>query len=333
MPVSATPKPPGLRQLLQARRDVAAARAKDWGKRRLRTLLELGQRGGVDILPRHFYSQIPDIKDLRSEDHWKRAYSMVGVDGSAPDSQVVFLRTVCPPELSAELLDLNVYADACARNGAVGYGPIEADFLYCFARTLKPRRVVQVGAGVATAVLLRASADGGFPLEIVCVEPYPTDFLRDAARAEAITLIASKAEAVAVELLTDLGDGDLLFVDSTHTVKVGSEVNRIILEVLQRLSKGVYVHFHDVLFPYDYSPDILGDELFFWNETVLLHAFLIGNARYTLRAALSMVHYERPGALRELIPTYEPRIHIDGLRSPAGDEGHFPSSAYLQVVA
>ncbi len=324
--------PPDLRQYLQARRDAAAMRAKDWGKRRLRTLLEFGQRAGVDVLPRHFYSQIPDIEGLRSEDHWKRAYTMVGVDGTEPDSQVRFLRSVCPPELSAELLDLNVYADACARNGAVGYGPIEADFLYCFARTLQPRRVVQVGAGVATAVLLRASEDGGFPLEIVCVDPYPTEFLRDAARAKTVRLIAAKAETVDLQLLTNLRDGDLLFVDSTHTVKVGSDVNRIILEVLPRLDKGVYVHFHDVLFPYDYSPGVLDDELFFWNETVLLHAFLIANDRYTLRAALSMVHYARPGILRELLPNYEPRIHVDGLRSSATDEGHFPSSAYLRVV-
>jgi len=324
---------PHLRQQLQAKRDVAVKGAKEWGKRRLRTLLEFGQRAGVDILPRHFYSQIPDIEELRSTDHWKRAYTMVDIDGTAADSQVRFLRTVCPPELSVELLDLNLYADACARNGAVGYGPIEADFLYCFARTIQPGRVVQIGAGVATAVLLRAKEDGDFPLDIVCVDPYPTEFLLDAAREEAVTLIADKAEAVELELLTDLGDGDLLFVDSTHTVKAGSEVNRIILEVLPRLEKGVYVHFHDILFPYDYSPDILGDELFFWNETVLLHAFLIGNARCTLRAALSMIHYERPWILRELIPTYEPRTHVDGLRSSAADGGHFPCSAYLQVVA
>lgn len=328
------PRPPDLLRQTHARRDAAAVNAKAWGKRRLRTLLELGQRAGIDVLPRHFYSQIPDIQDLRQENHWKRAYTMVGVDGSDPDSQVRFLRTVCPPELSGELVDLNVYADACARNGAVGYGPTEADFLYCFARILRPRRVVQVGAGVATAILLRASEDGKFPLEIVCVDPYPTEFLKDAAREEAITLVARKAQTVELELLTSLGDGDLLFVDSTHTVKVGSDVNRIILEVLPRLGTGVYVHFHDVLFPYDYSPGILDDELFFWNETVLLHAFLIGNSRYTLRAALSMVHYERPGILRELLPNYEPRIHVDGLKS-SGDsnKGHFPSSAYLQVVA
>jgi len=97
--------------------------------------------------------------------------------------------------------------------------------------------------------------------------------------------------------------GDLLFIDSTHTVKVGSEVNILILEVLPQLSPGCYAHFHDIYFPYDY-PCALFKIPFFWNESVLLQAFLTGNARYSIAASLSMLHHAKPQALQMLLPNY-----------------------------
>ena len=141
-------------------------------------------------------------------------------------------------------------------------------------------------------------------------------------------LIPEKAEAVAMETLTDLGEGGFLFVDSTHTVKPGSEVNRLILEVLPRLAPGSWVHFHDIYFPYDYQRGLLDDELFFCNETPLLHAFLINNASVTIRASLSMLHHADPERLRRSLPNYCPARNDHGLRVSDGD---FPASIYLEV--
>jgi hypothetical protein len=176
--------------------------------------------------------------------------------------------------------------------------------------------------------MLMAAAEARYEPEIVCVEPYPTEFLERADREKSIRLVSARAQDVPLEILTDLGDEGFLFIDSTHTVKPGSEVNRLILEVLPRLSGGNWVHFHDIYFPFDYQRGLLEDELFFSNESALLHAFLIHNTAFTLRAALSMLHFGDPERLKRVLPNYRPASDDHGLRASTG---HFPASTYLQV--
>lgn len=309
-------------------------RLKTLSKLGLRKVFELGQRAGVDVLPRHFYSSVPDIRELRSTEPWRQAHTLVGVAGADVPSQVAFVQECCSDEVRGVVARTDVHAAACEENGAVGYGPVEAAFLYCFVRTKRPAKVVQVGCGVSTAVILRAAADAGYDVDLVCVDPYPTEFLQRMSTSGGLQLIAARAQDVPLEVLTDLGVGDLLFVDSTHTVKPGSEVNRLVLEVLPRLPSGAFVHFHDITLPYDHPPTILTEDLFFWNESVLVHAFLIGNERYRVRAALSLLHHADPGALRSLLPLYSPAVLPNGLASARrGPDDHFPSSLYLEVVA
>jgi predicted O-methyltransferase YrrM len=290
----------------------------------------VGQRLGVDVLPRHFYSAVPDIRELQRTTHWRAPTSMVGVQGTDTESQLAFVASCCTPDIVERLRHNDVHSRAIAENGDMGYGPTEADFLYAVIRARRPARVVQVGAGVSTAIILLAARDGGFPLDLVCVDPYPTDYLRRAHGQGRLRLIAEKAQEVELSQLTDVGENGMLFVDSTHTVKVGSEVNRIVLEVLPRLARGTLVHFHDICFPYDYSPDVLRSTLF-WTETTLLHAFLAGNRRYTLRVSLSMLHRAVPDRLKQYLPNYTPAPLRDGLEVP-GATGHFPSAAYLEVI-
>ena len=90
-------------------------------------------------------------------------------------------------------------------------------------------------------------------------------------------------------------------------MKPGSEVNRIILDVLPRLKSGVFVHFHDIYFPYDYSPTLLSFDLFFWVESTLLHAFLIGNGHCRIVLSTSMLHYAAPERIAALFPRYAPQ--------------------------
>jgi hypothetical protein len=249
-------------------------------KRGLRLLFETGQRVGVNGLPKHFYSSIPDIRDLRREESWRRPFEMFGVLGSEIGPQAAFLEDLCPEELAVRWAGLDVHGAACRENGqGGGYGTIEAEVLFAFILRHRPARIVQVGCGVSTSVVLRAAGEAGYAPDIICIEPYPSEFLSRMSREGRIRLIAERAEAVERDVLTGLGPGDLLFVDSTHTVKPGSEVNRIILDVLPRLKAGVFIHFHDVYFPYDYQRGLLSAELFFNAESTLLHAFLVGNPR------------------------------------------------------
>lgn len=302
---------------------------RDQLKRVLRLVFELGQRCGVDVLPRHFYSSVPDLRHLKGTKYWRGPGSMVGIRGADVLSQLSFVQECCTPALQERIRRGDIYSSACAENGEMGYGPIEADFLHCFIAAKQPRRIVQVGAGVSTSIILRAAAESGYPIELTCVEPFPTDFLRRAEAERRLRLISSPAQEVELTTLTDLGSGGLLFVDSTHTVKPGSEVNRIVLEVLPRLAEGTYVHFHDINFPFDYSTDLL-DTNFFWSEGTLLAAFLVNNARCRIAASLSMLHHARPEKLQALLPNFNPGKPEDGLSVP-GQPGHFPCALYLAM--
>ncbi len=317
------------------RNTLTEPRGRRWVKRGLRLAFELGQRAGVNLLPRHFYSQVPEIAHLRRSTQWRAPHSMIGIRGADEDAQLQFVSKCCIDEVLSQLPS-DLYAAACRTNGAVGFGPIESQFLYCFIASKRPTCVIQIGCGVATAVMIRAREAFDVDMDVICVDPYPTDYLRRAAAANQITLLAQSAQDVPLETLTDVGEGGMFFVDSTHTVKPGSEVNRIILEVLPRLRAGSYVHYHDILFPFDYTPGILSSDLFFWNESVLLQAFLTCNPRYEILAAFSMLHYERATELSRVFPDYRPARHVDGLAThgvASGDSqiGHFPSSLYLQV--
>lgn len=298
----------------------------------LRRLFEVGQRFGVDILPRHYYSPTPDIRALRVDQNWRKPFEMVGVQGAGVSTQAAFLNKICPADQRDAWVARKVYEQANEENGQDGgYGKIEACVLYGFIQFQRPRKIVQVGCGVSTSAILRAARDAGYKPQLICIEPYPSDYLKGTAARGEITLISEKAQDVDLTKLTSLEAGDLLFVDSTHTVKAGSEVNRIILDVLPRLKSGVFVHFHDIYFPYDYTRGLLGEDLFFNVESTLLHAFLAGNSRVKILVSLSMLHHANPEAISAAMAHYSPQVNNQGLRTGVGE--HFPSATYLEYVA
>ena len=184
-------------------------------KRRLRGLFEVGQHFGVNVLPSHFYSPIPDIATLKRTREWRAPLDMHGVAGTDIAAQVAFLQDLCPDWLTARWRELDVHGVADRENGqGGGYGVIEADVLHAFVRRHRPRRIVQVGCGLATAAILRAAALADYRPEVVCIEPYPSAFVVAAAASDGVTLIAEGAERVPRSVMTALGAGDQRGVDS-----------------------------------------------------------------------------------------------------------------------
>jgi hypothetical protein len=283
---------------------------------------------GVDILPRHFYSSVPHLRELRASATWRHASSMPGVTGADPDAQWAELESWFTPGVRTVLADVDIYAEACAANGAEGFGPMEAQILWAFIAARRPSRVVQVGAGVATSVMLAAAEAHGVPLKLTAIDPFPTPMLRRLAEEGRIELLQEPAQTVDMGTFTDLGPGDLLFIDSTHTVKPGSEVNRLVLEVFPRLNPGVYTHLHDICFPYDFPPD-LHERLFFWSESTLIHAYLINNERTSLLVSTSWLSLTHAENLAATLVGYDPAAVRDGLFHGRRGGGHFPSSAFL----
>ena len=306
-------------------------RIKSLSKKIFHKLFVSLQRTGFNILPLHFYSQIPDINSLRKEDYWRKEMSLKGVYMETLDTQVNEVKKIIEkyPEVLSER---NIHKEAITMNGEDGgFGTIEAEFLYCFIRNKMPQKIIQVGCGVSTAIILMAAADEGYSPKLICIEPYPTGFLRKLHSENKILLIKELAQKVDIEVFNSISSNDLFFIDSTHTVKPGSEVNRIILEILPTLAKNVWVHFHDIYFPYDYRRDLLSADMFFWNESTLLHAFLINNAQFKICICQSYIHYKIPEKLQLFFPHYIPQENSDGLRKNSKGR-HFPCSIYLRTT-
>jgi hypothetical protein len=297
-------------------------------KRLMRSTFEVGQQFKVDILPRHYYSEVPSIPLLRATTAWRRPFSMNQIAGADLPSQLAFVAS-CTEGLVSSMTASSLHRRACERNSLPeGFGPIEADFLYSFVRSQRPPTIIQIGCGVSTAICLMAAADAGYKPEIVCIEPYPTEFLMQQAKEGALRLVKEKFEDSTLPIAEMLQGEGLFFVDSSHTLGPAGEVTKLICEALPTLPAGTWVHFHDIMFPYDYSPDILTSELFFCHETSLLYAFLLQNERYSIAASLSMLHHGCPGELANHLPNYKPGQFDQGLRVTSG---HHPSSIYLRV--
>ena len=302
---------------------------KDIYKRLLRRAFEAGQYIGFDILPRHFYSEIPDIRSLKRSNLWKAPYSLMGVAGAALEPQLTFVRSCLTPEIGAHLSSTDVHETACRENGEGGFGRIEADMLFAFVASQKPAEIFQIGCGVSTALCVAAARFAKYSPRITCVEPYPTPLLMRLAAEGKVHLIQKRAQDMDLSTIENLSSDLLFFVDSSHTLGPSGEVSRIILEMLPRLKSGARLHFHDIFFPYDYSRDILKETLFFWHESTLLHAFLVNNSRFSILASCSMLHYGARRELQTLLSNYSPAPDDEGLSI---GEGHFPSSIYLRVA-
>ncbi|MCU1339064.1 MAG: methyltransferase family protein [Bryobacterales bacterium] len=285
---------------------------------------------GAHILPKHYYSAIPDYKWLNENKAvWSRRVDLTGVEWDL-QQQLRWLRGHCEPFYN-EVRGLKVYSDAVRGAYGPGYGPIESQVLHCVCRSAKPKRIIEVGCGVSTACIMHAvrlnSSAGSPECAFTCIEPFPSPALSEL---RGIDLVPAMVQTLPLGFFDQLEAGDILFVDSTHSVKTGSDVLYLYLEVLPRLRPGVLVHIHDIFLPYLYPPDVF-QQFFDWQETSLLLALLKGNANLRVLCCLSALHYDLTEELQTTLPDYCPQTDLgDGL-SPAVLAGHFPASIWLGV--
>lgn len=231
--------------------------------------------------PGHFYSPIPDLVEVRareSEIFDRTRAALPGIDVRGTE-QLELLPAFA--EFQADMPFDDEPRDGL-RYGFVNeyfsYGDGQA--LYSWLRHLRPRRLIEVGSGWSSALSLDVNErffDGS--MECTFIEPYPArlhSLLRPADR-QRVSIIEEPLHAVPSSLFAELGAGDLLFIDSTHVSRVGSDVNRLLLDVVPALPPGVTVHVHDVFWPFEYPPHwVLQGRA--WNEDYLLRALLAGNA-------------------------------------------------------
>jgi len=286
---------------------------------------------GIHIEPLHYYSNIADRRWLRSHRSlWQRPVQPRGIEWDL-DAQLDWLRPMTAAHVG-EVVGLEAYRAASTGVFGPGYGPIESQVLYCFLRAQKPRRMIEVGCGVSTATAVAASAtnanEGAVRTAVTCIEPFARAGLRELPD---IDLWEIPCQEVPLETFTQLSPGDLLFIDSTHAVRTGSELPYLYLEVLPSLAAGVFIHIHDIYLPFLFSPFVLGDP-FDWQETVVLAALLTNNDHLRVRCCLSALHHERQADLRSLLPDYWPAPTPHGLATAPLGSSHFPSSIWLETA-
>jgi hypothetical protein len=191
---------------------------RDLAKRALFGLHKLGLKAGLVVLPRHYYTPIADIGHLeKTRSKWAVRSPMHGID-TDPGRQMQWLRdNVLPYE--PEYRGNRRYKEAIEASFGPGYGYIEAQCLHGVIRALKPGRIIEVGSGNSSHVMLGAlelnSAEGRGG-RLTCVEPFPSDYLKANRQIE---LIQSPVEELDPATFDSLDAGDLLFIDSSHAIR------------------------------------------------------------------------------------------------------------------
>ncbi len=262
------------------------------------TYFRLWQSSGFHVTPVHFYSPIPDTATL-GEDVWNRETALAGI-ALAESSQLALLAsfTRFRDEYDAIPFEPTGREGEYYLNNPMFSGT-DALVLYCMIRQFQPASVIEVGAGFSTRLLVQATRRNG-PTRIVSVEPHPDDLLKR--EVLPVTLIDRRVQDVPLSLFESLERNDVLFIDSSHVVRIDGDVPYLFLEVLPRLKPGVLVHVHDVFLPRPQPREWVVDRMRFWCEQYLLQAFLAFNREFEVLMANSYLGLRHEAAMREVFP-------------------------------
>lgn len=235
-----------------------------------------------------YYSPIPSVKDL-PPNIYEQPFSMAGVDINET-GQMSWLDDV-----------LLRYAHEFVPEPNGGLSLLDAFALYATIRHRRPAKFIEIGGGDSTLIAMRAveaNRREGHPCKFTCIEPYPRDFLL-------------KSQWPDYSLLTDLvqnvparefADADIVFIDSSHVSKIGSDVNYEILEIVPHTRVGCLIHWHDIVIPTNYWKDWTERSGQFWNESYMLHAFLAFNASFSVRWASRYMQLHHGSLLKQHFP-------------------------------
>ncbi len=188
-------------------------------------------------------------------------------------------------------------------NPAFSYG--DAITLYCMIRDVKPRRFVEVGCGFSSSVTLDTNdLFFGGNIEVTMIDPYPQVLLDrlDPGDRYRSHIVAKPLQEAPDSLFTQLEENDILFIDSSHVSKMGSDVNDYLFRIFPLLNKGVVIHIHDIFYPFEYPGRWVTETNHSWNETYALHAFLQYNDSFEIVYFSDLVYLKYEQRTRERMP-------------------------------
>lgn len=264
--------------------------------------------GLYDLVPHNYYSPIPDLSQLPA-DIWSRRNRLGGVELDIGGGIALI-----EGELAPYLAEFDFPATGPRPPGEfyldnTNYGAVDAELLYAMVRARKPRRVIELGSGMTTlliGVAARRNAAEGVATEHLAYDPFPRAKILGEEPPPPTRFEPKSATDVSLADFEQLESGDFLFVDTTHTVKLGSDVNYIVLDVLPTLASGVIIHFHDIFLPWEYPREWFESMEYFWAEQYLIQAFLAFNADFEVLIPANAVAIEHPERLATAIPSFAP---------------------------
>jgi hypothetical protein len=274
----------------------AVARMVPSGIFRDKRYFQLWQSRGFHVTPVHFYEPVPDTRTLK-DDLWSKPSKMVGVDLN--ESRQLELLSEFGTRFKSEYEHLHPWARVP-----------DWGVLYCMVRHFEPRRIIEIGSGFSTEVsamaILKNREEAGMQANLIAVEPFPGQKLIDGFPGLS-ELKRMPVQDVPLDEFERLGENDILFIDSSHMLKTGSDVQYEFLEIIPRLANGVIVHVHDIFFPFEYPRSWPMEDAKFWNEAYVLQAFLAFNSAFEVLWSSSYLHHYHPDALHRAFSQYDPQ--------------------------
>jgi hypothetical protein len=227
----------------------------------------------------NFYSPIINNDEVKQDERriWPEKPVILGLDFNEANHEEM-LKTDLPGfqgmfDYKDEAHERRSETEYYCRNGQ--FPRVDATLLFTILQILKPRRFIEIGSGFSS--LLVGDVNRRIfqnKMEVYCIEPFPSAWLANGV--PGITqLIKEKVQTVPLSVFELLNDGDILFIDSSHVAKTGSDVNHLYFEIIPRIAKGVFIHVHDIFLPHDYPKNWVIDEGRGWNEAYVLRALLM----------------------------------------------------------
>ena len=274
-----------------------------------------------------YHSPLPAVSALQKNVHrWYRPSRLPGITYDLAGMKSTFSNLVSA--YYGEFAAHPSYREVLTYGFGPGYTALDAFTLYAMLRAYQPRRYLEVGSGVSTYYChLAAQQNGqeGHPLHIECIEPHPYKKLYSVVPGS--HLHVQEVQDVDLSLFQGLRENDVLFIDSSHALKIDGDIPFLYLEVLPTLNQGVLIHIHDVPFPYNVPFPaehwVFGQNWpMFWNEAMVVQAFLCCNTKFKIILSTPLLRHFEERFLQQVLPSYQ----------SVGQEPNTFSSLWLQKV-
>ena len=265
------------------------------------------EKRGFHVTLPHYYSPLPEINKLDNS-IWEKPKEIPNLKYNEDDQLKLLEHFSNVFRSEYENIPLDRTSDPKQYHLIGGrFEGIDGYILYCMIRHLKPKRVIEIGAGHSTLLTAQAlqknQEETGEKAAFISIEPYPNELLKSGIPG-LTELIVKKLQDVDISLFRELSDGDILFIDSSHISKLGSDVNYEYIQILPKLNKGVMIHIHDIFTPYEYPKEFLIGLLFFFNEQYLLEAILANSDNYEVIWAGQYIYSNHFDHLLRVFPKY-----------------------------